>query len=146
MAQFITDNNLADMIASIEKLSNNTSIYEELISSGQEIMKDKIQAGANKHRSKLIREHMADSLKCTKPAKDKEGYWVGRVKFSGSSGMFISKKGKKFDATHWIKAFRIENGTSKQAAEPFVKPAIAASDAPIRKEWNEIFERELKKL
>ena len=89
---------------------------------------------------------MADSLKCTKPAKDKEGYWVGRVKFSGSSGMFISKKGKKFDATHWIKAFRIENGTSKQAAEPFVKPAIAASDAPIRKEWNEIFERELKKL
>lgn len=146
MAQFINNNNLADMIASIEKLSNNTSIYEELISSGQEIMKDKIQAGANKHRSKLIREHMADSLKCTKPAKDKEGYWVGRVKFSGSSGMFISKKGKKFDATHWIKAFRIENGTSKQAAEPFVKPAIAASDAPIRKEWNEIFERELKKL
>ena len=146
MAQFINNNNLADVIASIEKLSNNTSIYEELISSGQEIMKDKIQAGANKHRSKLIREHMADSLKCTKPAKDKEGYWVGRVKFSGSSGMFISKKGKKFDATHWIKAFRIENGTSKQAAEPFVKPAIAASDAPIRKEWNEIFERELKKL
>ena len=146
MAQFINDNNLADMIASIEKLSNTTSIYEELISSGQEIMKDKIQAGANKHRSKLIREHMADSLKCTKPTKDKEGYWVGRVKFSGSSGMFISKKGKKFDATHWIKAFRIENGTSKQAAEPFVKPAIAASDAPIRKEWNEIFERELKKL
>ena len=146
MARFINNNNLADMIASIEKLSNNTSIYEELISSGQEIMKDKIQAGANKHRSKLIREHMADSLKCTKPTKDKEGYWVGRVKFSGSSGMFISKKGKKFDATHWIKAFRIENGTSKQAAEPFVKPAIAASDAPIRKEWNEIFERELKKL
>lgn len=146
MAQFTSDNGLTSMIKSIEKLENNTEIYKNLISSGQEIMKSKIETGAKSHRSKFIRKHMADSVGCTRPVKDKDGCWVGRVKFKGSSGVTVSKNGQSFDATHWIKAFRIENGTSKQVAQPFVKPAIAASETQIRKKWNEIFESELKKL
>lgn len=146
MAQFIPGNSLNDMIKAIEKFENNTKIYEDLIYEGQRIMKDKMQSGANKHRSHLIRKHMADSLRCTKPIKAKDGYWVGRVKFYGTSGTSVSKNGNKFDATNWIKAFRIENGTSKQSAQPFVKPAIVASENPIRKRWNEIYEKELKKL
>ncbi len=141
MAQFLDDNVLRDMIKSIEQYENNEEIYKQLISDGQQIMKDKIQSGASKHRSKLVRKHMADSIKATRPTKDKNGCWVGRVKFVGTNG-----KVGNFDVTHWIKAFRIENGTSKQAAEPFVKPAIAASENPIRSSWNKTFESELKKL
>lgn len=143
MANFENDKELVAMIKRIESFANNEEIYTELISEGQNIMKSEIQSGASKH---IKTGKMASSLKKTKPKRNSNGEWVGRVKFFGSSGVYTAKSGKKYDITNWLKAFRIEYGTSKQKANPFVRPAIEKSESVIRKKWNEIYERELKDL
>lgn len=143
MASFEKDHELAGMIRKIESLANNEQIYSDLISEGQNIMKSEIQSGANQH---VKTGKMASSLKNTKPKKNSNGEWVGRVKFTGSNGIYTTKEGKKYDITNWLKAFRIEYGTSKQKAKPFVRPAIERSENAISKKWNEIYERKLKDL
>lgn len=143
MASFEIDNSITDMIKKIETFSNSEEIYQELISEGQAIMKSAIESGANKH---IITGKMAKSLKCTKPTKNKDGNWVGRVKFTGTDGVSKTKSGKKYDITNWLKAFRIEYGTSNEKAEPFVRPAIKGCESQINKKWKEMYERKLKNL
>lgn len=143
MAKFEVDNSIADMIKKIETFANSEEVYQTMISEGQGIMKSAIESGASKH---VRTGRMAKSLKSTKPTKDKNGNWVGRVKFTGTDGTHVTKAGKKYDITNWLKAFRIEYGTSHEKAEPFVRPAIQGCQGRIRSKWNEIFDKELKKL
>ena len=144
MASFVSANDdLDEMIKTIEGFSNKDDVYQEMISAGQEIMKNAIETGARRHRKT---GKMANSLVCTKPMKNKSGDWVGRVKFEGSSGVYRTKKGKKYDITNWLKAFRIEYGTSQQTAQPFVRPAIKRCEGNIYNKMNTIFEREVNKL
>jgi len=140
--KFETDN-LNDMIKRIESFAGSEEVYIEAISSGTEIMKNAIQTGASKHRRTGA---MAKSLKTTKPVQNKYGDWVGRVKFTGSDGVSVSKSGNKFDRTNWIKAFRIEYGTSKQTAKPFVRPAIQSSESKINEKMKQVFDRKLSEL
>jgi len=143
MANFEIDNSIADMIKKIEKFANSEEIYQQMISEGQGIMKSAIQSGASKH---VVTGKMASSLKATKPTKNKDGIWVGRVKFTGSNGVYKSKSGKKNDITNWLKAFRIEYGTSKEKAEPFVRPAIKSCESAINNKWKKMFDKEVEKL
>lgn len=143
MASFEVNGSLENLIGKIDKFAVNDEIYREMISAGQDIMKTSIESGASKH---VVTGHMASSLKKTTPVLDKEGAWVGRVKFTGTDGVYITKDGKKYDMTNWYKAFRIEYGTSKQKAQPFVRPAIRGCSKDINNKWQKIFERELKKL
>lgn len=143
MANFEIDSSLQNMIKNIESFANSEEKYQEMISAGQEIMQSAIESGAKKH---VRTGRMANSLRSTKPTKNKNGEWVGRVKFTGTDGTHKTKAGKKYDITNWLKAFRIEHGTSHQKAEPFVRPAIQGCQGNIRKRWNEIIDKELKKL
>ena len=143
MASFEVDSSIQNMIKNIESLANSEEQYQEMISAGQEIMKSAIESGAKKH---VRTGRMANSLKSTKPTKNKNGEWVGRVKFTGTDGTHKTKDGKKYDITNWLKAFRIEYGTSHQKAEPFVRPAIQGCQGDIKKKWDEIMDKELKKL
>ena len=141
MASFEVNSSIQDMIKNIESLANSEEQYQEMISAGQEIMKSAIESGAKKH---VRTGRMANSLKSTKPTKNKNGEWVGRVKFTGTDGTHKTKDGKKYDITNWLKAFRIEYGPSQ--AEPFVRPAIQGCQGNIKKKWDEINDKELKKL
>lgn len=143
MASFEQDNTIAEMIKKIETFANSEQVYQDMISAGQEIMKSAIQSGANNH---VVTGRMANSLKCTKPRKNKDGNWVGRVKFTGTDGTHKTKNGKKYDITNWLKAFRIEYGTSKEKAQPFVRPAIQGCESAISRKWKDIYERKLKDL
>lgn len=144
MANFISANDdLDEMIKVIEGFANKDDVYQEMISAGQGIMKSAIETGARKHKRT---GKMAESLVCTKPIQNKSGDWVGRVKFEGSNGVYRTKKGKKYDITNWLKAFRIEYGTSEQMAKPFVRPAIQGCQSNIYNKMNKIFEKELNKL
>lgn len=144
MADFVASvGNLDNMIKQIESFADSEDVYQEMISAGQEIMKNSIESGAKKH---IRTGHMAKSLKATKPVQNKSGDWVGRVKFTGSDGVATSKSGNKFDRTNWIKAFRIEYGSSKQPAQPFVRPAIQSCESKIASEMEEIFNRKLSDL
>ena len=143
MAKLELDNSIADMIKKIETFANSEEVYQRMISEGQGIMKSAIESGARKH---VRTGRMANSLNNTKPTKDKNGNWVGRVRFTGTDGTHVTKEGKKYDITNWLKAFRIEYGTSHEKAEPFVSPAIHACEGHIRARWQEIFDKELKKL
>ena len=143
MANFELDNSIADMIKKIETFADSEKVYQEMISEGQGIMKSAIESGASKH---VKTGRMAKSLRNTKPMQNKNGEWVGRVKFTGSDGKHVTKAGKKYDITNWLKAFRIEYGTSHQKAEPFVRPAIQGCQGKIKKRWDEIMDKELEKL
>ena len=127
MASFEVNGSLENLIGKIDKFAVNDEIY---------ISSTNTNSNSN----------MASSLKKTTPVLDKEGAWVGRVKFTGTDGVYITKDGKKYDMTNWYKAFRIEYGTSKQKAQPFVRPAIRGCSKDINNKWQKIFERELKKL
>lgn len=143
MASFDDSNAIADMISKIETFANSEEVYQNMISEGQGIMKSAIESGASKH---IKTGRMAKSLRNTKPIKDKNGNWIGRVKFTGTDGKYITKDGKKYDITNWLKAFRIEYGTSKQKAEPFVRPAIQSCEGKINRKWKEMFDKEVEKL
>ena len=139
MADFQTDFDIAtDLI--IPKALRNDETYLEMIAAGQDVMLGAIQKGANKH---IRSGRMAGSLKKTKPVIDEEGNAVGRIKFVGSDGSKTSKKGQRFDKTNWIKAFMIEYGTSDQAAEPFVRPAIRSSEAQTKQAMQNVWEEKV---
>jgi len=144
MANFVSQNDdLEYMIKSIETFADKDDVYQEMISAGQSIMKNAIQSHAQKHK---LTGRMANSIYATKPTENKDGDWVGRVKFGGSNGVYKTKAGKKYDITNWLKAFRIEYGTSKQSAKPFVRPAIQGCESNIYNKMKTIFERKLKDL
>lgn len=135
MANFQSDINFMEL--AIPKALRNEETYLQMIEAGQDVMLNAIQKGANKH---IKTGKMAGSLKKTKPVIDKEGNAVGRIKFVGSDGSKISKKGQKFDKTNWIKAYRIEYGTSTQKAEPFVRPAIKSSETQTKQAMQKVWE------
>lgn len=143
MAQFLMDfHDLEDMekIAIPENLKNDDT-YIEMIKAGQEIMLESIKNAAMSHKET---GRMAQSLKATKPVIDKEGNAVGRIKFTGSEKRFRRKDGGNFDLTNWLKAFRIEYGTSKEKAKPFVRPAIISAEPRIRQAMQSKFEEKIK--
>lgn len=113
----------------------------DMIDAGQEVMLKAIKAGAEKH---IYTGDMAKSLRKTKPVIDKNGNAVGRIKFTGSSGVSKSKGKQRFDKTNWIKAFRIEYGTSKQRKQPFIRPAIKSSESSAKAAMQRVFDKKLK--
>lgn len=143
MASFSAGDDLIGMIKQIETFSDKDDVYQEMVSAGQEIMKSAIQNGASKHRKT---GHMASSVYAPKPYKDKNGNWTGRVKFEGTDGVYKTKAGKKYDMTNWLKAFRLEYGTSDQPATPFVRPAIVESEEKINQKMKEIFDGKMGEL
>lgn len=143
MANFEIDNAMAQMITELNSFANNEEIYKNMISEGQNIMKAEIESRARKH---IKTGRMASSIKATKPVKNKNDEWVGRIKFTGTDGKYVTKDGKKYDITNWLKAFRIEYGTSFQKAEPFVRPAVESCRNDINRKWKEMHDKELEKL
>ena len=142
MSSFESDG-INQMIAQIEKLSNRDETYYSMISAGQDILKNAIINGASKH---IQTGRMVNGVYSTTPVKNSQNDWIGRVKFQGSSGTYKTKTGKKYDITNWLKAYRIEYGTSKQAPSPFLRPAIISSESIINKKMEEIFNHALEEL
>lgn len=113
----------------------------EMVKAGQDVMLNAIKHGAEKHK---VTGKMANSLRKAKVTRNKDGDVVGRVKFMGSSGVKVSKNGQRFDATNWIKAFRIEYGTANQRAQPFVRPAIVGAAKEMKAAMQKVFDEKSK--
>ncbi len=130
-----------DMDKFFPKGLHDENLGKEMVNAGLEIMRDAIQAGAQKH---VVTGHMAKSVKIQKAKINKDGSVSGHVKFVGSDGSVDSKNGQRFDRTNWIKAFRIEYGTSKQRKQPFVRPAIQSSQGRVWAAMEKVFEQKAK--
>ncbi len=144
MAKFETNtDSLVNMIKGINNLANNEQVFNKLLEDGAEIMRNEIAIGASEHKERGL---MASSVKTTKIREDKHGYKYKNIRFTGSEGRKTTKSGKKYDITNWLKALRIEYGTSKQLASPFVRPAVQRAKPKISSRWKEIFSKEIKKL
>ena len=116
----------------------------DMVKAGQEVLYKAIKEGASKH---IVTGDMVKSIKKWKPTIDKRGDVVGKIRFEGSSGASKYKPrkvNKRFDRTNWIKAFRIEYGTSRQRAQPFVRPAIKRSENEVREAMMKVYERGMK--
>ena len=141
MAGFTCDLDADKILGGLMDMAEGDDISKEMVEAGQEVMKKAIEAGAKKH---IVTGRMADSIRTYKPVTNKEGDIVGRIKFHGNDPSKKSKGGQSFDRTNWIKAFRIEYGTSNERAEPFVSPAILRSEGEIRKAMQDVFEERVK--
>ena len=143
MADFSADFDINQILGGLSKMADSDEVAIQMVNSGLEIMKKAIENGAQKHK---VSGDMAKSVYIVKARRNKDGDIVGRVKFGGSSGKWKNKSGtKRFDITNWIKAFRVEYGTSNQNAKPFVRPAIQSSRAGIKKAMDAVFDKEVKK-
>lgn len=143
MADFSADFDINQILGGLSKMADSDEVAIEMVNSGLEVMKRAIEKGASKHK---VTGDMAKSVYIVKARRNKDGDIVGRVKFGGSSGKWKNKSGtKRFDITNWIKAFRVEYGTSDQNAKPFVRPAIQSSRAGIKKAMDAVFDKEVKK-
>lgn len=142
MAKMTMDFDPLDALGGLAKIVDNTEgLASKMVDAGLDVMAREIKSGASRHR---VTGHMAESVGKSKPRLNKDGDMVGRVKFYGSDGVSRSKKGKKFDRTNWIKAFRIEYGRSGQPAQPFVRPAIQRSKSAISNAMQKKFEEATK--
>ena len=78
------------------------------------------------------------SVKAQKPRKDKNGVWKVKVGFAG----YDHVTGVPNDQ----KAMAMEYGTSRQAAKPFLRPAVVSVEdkclSIIRQEMNQVLTRE----
>ncbi len=117
------------------------NLGKDMVNAGLEVMRDAIYKGTLNH---VVTGHMRDSVKIKKAKIDKEGIVYGYVRFVGSEGVFYNKKGERFDRTNWIKAFRIEYGTSKQRKQPFVRPAIQNSQGRTWAAMEKVFQQKAK--
>ena len=124
MAQFSF---LVDIDSIFPKGLNNENLALDMIKAGQKVMQKSIQNSALKHKKT---GSMASSVKCSKPAVNRSGDAVGRVKFYGKD---------KNGMPNWYKAIWIEYGTKHQGAEPFVRPAIKSCESGIRVAMERIF-------
>lgn len=143
MASFTNSFDPEDIMGGLVKFENSDEIAKKMVSSAQDVMASSIQRNASMHR---YSGHMASSVYKTKIVIDKEGCIIGRVGFAGTEGTVVSKRtGKRFDRSNWIKAFRIEYGTTKQVAHPFVRPAIQGSESEMKEAMQKVFNSEVNK-
>ena len=105
----------------------------KMIKAGQDVMADSMRSAASKYKDT---GSMANSIKPTKAAIDKNGNPVGRVKFIGDD-----KKGMSNSA----KAMWLEYGTTKRKATPFVRPAIEGSRNAIYFAMKKVEQEEMNK-
>lgn len=87
-------------------------------------------------RSRESHKHMADGISFSKPKKSKNGAWVSNIVI----------KGTREDGERLMEVAAVnEYGTSKMSAQPFLRPAIAQSQAEVNRIMQEVFEREMSK-
>ena len=124
----------------IPKSLQSEQVFVEMVEAGQKVIEDEVRKGARKH---VYTGAMYNSIKSAKPKVMSNGDVVGKVRFIGSDGVTKSKNGQKFDRTNWIKAFRIEYGTSNQAPKPFVRPVVKAAENESIKAMESVLNKNL---
>ena len=129
MAQFSF---LVDIDSIFPKGLNNENLALDMIKAGQKVMQKSIQNSALKHKKT---GSMESSVKCSKPAINRSGDAVGRVKFYGKD-----KNGMQ----NWYKAIWIEFGTKHQSAKPFVRPAIKSCESSVKLAMEKVFNNKIK--
>ena len=124
--------NPQDFVHEIEKLAE-PGILEEAVDAGLDIMRDSMKKEAKSH---IYTGEMERSIEKVAVTTDKYNNIIGRVRFKGTSKVWMDKRNKKkprkVNITNWLKAFQREYGTSKTAARPFVEPAIKKAEFSMK--------------
>lgn len=86
-------------------------------------------------RSSLNHKHVVDHVAITKPKQTKDGAWIANVTVKGSrDGVRLME----------VAAYN-EYGTKNMSAQPFFRPAIAASERRVNDTMRKVFESEMSK-
>lgn len=86
-------------------------------------------------RSSLNHKHVVDNIAITKPKQTKDGAWIANVTVKGSrDGIRLME----------VAAYN-EYGTKNMSAQPFFRPAIAASERRVNDTMRKVFESEMSK-
>lgn len=128
---FNIDDDLEKLFSQIgERLDE---IAPKMLDAATPIVQKEVQNRAP--RSSLNHKHIADNVAITKPKKTKDGAWIANVTIKGSrDGVRLME----------VAAYN-EYGTKNMSAQPFLRPAIAASERRVNDKMREVFESEMSK-
>ena len=110
-------------------------VAPKMLEAAAPILRDAAKAKAV--RSGKNHKHMADNITISKPKKAKNGAWISTITIKGK---------RAEDNVRLMEVAAVnEYGSSKMSPQPFLRPAIAQSEAQINSVMLEIFEREMSK-
>lgn len=122
-----------DLQNQIDRISNGKEIAPKMLRAAQKVVEPEIKRRLQKH---IRTGALIDSVNMTDPKMDKNGEWKAYITFPGKD---------ENGTANGQKAMALEYGTSKQVADPFLRPAKAAKQAEAEKAMQDIFSAEVKK-
>ena len=121
-----------DFMKALGRLADVDRLAPKMIDEAMPILERNLKDELVKHKDT---GDMLDSVKKTKPKKQKNGGYFACVRPTGKD-----RKGVRNTA----KLAHAEYGTSKQAPTPILTKAIKDSESAVYKKMQEVFEREMK--
>lgn len=132
-----------DLMDKLTKLgSPGKEIGKKMLKKGAAILRDEVDSNLKKnlYRNRTYRRDfptgaLERSITMTKPKENKNGDLAISVYFKGKDDKGVANAQK---------AIAMEYGTSKQDAEPFIRPAVAATEDTVINAMQDVFDGEVK--
>lgn len=122
--------------------SPGREIGKKMLKKGAAILRDEVDSNLKKnlYRNQAYRRDfptgaLERSITMTKPKENKNGDLAISVYFKGKDDKGVANAQK---------AIAMEYGTSKQDAEPFIRPAVAATEDTVINAMQDVFDGEVK--
>ena len=133
-----------DLLDKLTKLgSPGKEIGKKMLKAGAKILKDEVDSNLKKnlYRNRAYKKDfptgaLERSLTISEPKENKSGNLATSVYFKGKDSKGVANAQK---------ALAMEYGTSDQAAEPFIRPAIANTEDKVNSTMQDIFNEEVDK-
>lgn len=120
-----------EFVKKLEQLESGAEeVADKMLIAGANVLKSDLRSAAEAHKDTGA---MASSIKVSKVSR----------KSSNEASISVRPTGKDSKGVRNMeKAGRLEYGTSKQAATPFIQPTVESSEAEVLKTMTEVFDNE----
>lgn len=130
----------------LEKLSDTEAVSEKMLKEASPIVVSSMKSELNIHRQTA---ELVNSVKPTKPKRNKSGDNVVVVRPTGKSTTTIAKSGKAYTRKKAVrnieKLASLEFGNSHgQKPMPIIEKAVKSTEEAVLDKMNEVYNRETK--
>lgn len=135
-----------DIFKDLEKLSNTEAVSEKMLKEASSIVASSMKGELNSHRQTA---ELVNSVKPTKPKRNKSGDNFVIVRPTGKSTTAIAKSGKTYVRKKAVrnmeKLASLEFGNSHgQKPMPIIEKAVKSTEEAVLDKMNEVYNRETK--
>lgn len=128
----LTVNLPQSLMDKLDRIANTTDLPAKMIKAGMDVMEPEVKRRLATHKESGA---LIESVKESKPRMDSKGNWRGAIYFDG-----YDEKGIPNDR----KMMSMEWGTSKQVANPVIRPTKESKQAEADAAMQAVFDKEVK--